>query len=97
MWGRRKSWSWILGVKATFPPPLFISGAAVEMVHISRDLKWTINTSNILEKAHQRLYFLRRLRQAGLNTSVLYSVLQVCGGEYTHLLHHHLVWELLCC
>lgn len=59
--------------------PLFISGTAVEMVHsfrylgvnISRDFKWTINTSNILKKAHQPLYFLRRLRQAGLNSSVL--------------------------
>ena len=61
------------------PLPLFINGAVVERVpsfkylgvHISEDLKWAINTSNILKKAHQRLYFLRRLRQAGLSTSVL--------------------------
>ena len=61
------------------PLPLFIHGAVVERVpsfkylgvHISEDLKWAINTSNILKKAHQRLYFLRRLRQAGLSTSVL--------------------------
>ena len=39
-------------------------------VHISEDLKWATNSSNILKKAHQRLYFLRRLKQAGLNTSV---------------------------
>ncbi|KAF7656074.1 hypothetical protein LDENG_00046690 [Lucifuga dentata] len=40
-------------------------------VHISRDLTWTINTSSIIKKAHQHLYFLRRLRLASLNIPVL--------------------------
>ncbi|KAF7653670.1 hypothetical protein LDENG_00080190 [Lucifuga dentata] len=42
------------------PPPLFIGGAAVEMVstfkyldlHISNDLTWATNTASIIRKAH---------------------------------------------
>ncbi|KAI3361976.1 hypothetical protein L3Q82_012327 [Scortum barcoo] len=42
------------------PSPLYIGGTAVEVVSSFR-------------KAHQRLYFLRRLRRAGLGSSVLTS------------------------
>ncbi|KAK0155720.1 hypothetical protein N1851_001785 [Merluccius polli] len=63
------------------PPPLFIRGATVEMVstckylglHISNDLTWANNTASIIKKAHQHLYFLRRLKWAGLSTAVLTS------------------------
>ncbi|KAI3371632.1 hypothetical protein L3Q82_024198, partial [Scortum barcoo] len=52
------------------PSPLYIGGTAVEVVssfrylgvHISDDLTWSKNTSCLIRKAHQRLYFLRRLR-----------------------------------
>lgn len=64
------------------PPPLFIGGEAVELVttvkylglQISNNLKWTINTASIIKKSHQRLYFIRRLKQAGLSAAVLTSV-----------------------
>ncbi|GAA6231470.1 uncharacterized protein LOC109141784 [Lates japonicus] len=63
------------------PPPLHIGGTAVEVVssfrylgvHISDDLTWSTNTSCLIRKAHQRLYFLRRLRRARLGSSVLTS------------------------
>lgn len=63
------------------PLPLFIEGEAVDQVtivkylglHISNNLKWTANTASIIKKAHQRLYFMRRLKQAGLSASVLTS------------------------
>ncbi|KAI3359077.1 hypothetical protein L3Q82_002586 [Scortum barcoo] len=42
------------------PSPLYIGGTAVEVVSSFR-------------KAHQRLYFLRRLRRAGMGSSVLTS------------------------
>ncbi|KAI3356586.1 hypothetical protein L3Q82_017786, partial [Scortum barcoo] len=44
-------------------------------VHISDDLTWSKNTSCLIRKAHQRqrLYFLRRLRRAGMGSSVLTS------------------------
>ncbi|KAI3376533.1 hypothetical protein L3Q82_016993 [Scortum barcoo] len=42
-------------------------------VHISDDLTWSKNTSCLIRKAHQRIYFLRRLRRAGLGSSVLTS------------------------
>ncbi|KAI4871589.1 hypothetical protein NFI96_021134, partial [Prochilodus magdalenae] len=61
--------------------PLHVGGSAVEVVssyrylgvHLSNNLTWSNNTSSLVRKAHQRLYFLRRLRQAGLGSSVLTS------------------------
>ncbi|KAI3366908.1 hypothetical protein L3Q82_009552, partial [Scortum barcoo] len=85
------------------PSPLYIGGTAVEVVssfrylgvHISDDLTWSKNTSCLIRKAHQRLYFLRRLRRAGLGSSVLTFLLQMCGGERPVLLHHRVAWQLL--
>ncbi|KAI4877616.1 hypothetical protein NFI96_004955 [Prochilodus magdalenae] len=37
------------------------------------NLTWSNNTSSLVRKAHQRLYFLRRLRRAELGSSVLTS------------------------
>ncbi|KAI4898399.1 hypothetical protein NFI96_002300 [Prochilodus magdalenae] len=50
-------------------PPLHVGGSAVEVVssyrylgvHLSNNLTWSNNTSSLVRKAHQRLYFLRRL------------------------------------
>ncbi|XP_068606412.1 prolactin [Brachionichthys hirsutus] len=55
------------------PPPLYIGGAAVEVVqsikylgvYIASDLTWRTNSAALVKKAHQHLYFLRRLRRAG--------------------------------
>src|SRR4029434_10304142 len=60
-------------------PPLTIDGAAVERVsstkflgvHISKDLSWTLNTSTLVKKAHQCLFFLRRLKKANLSPQIL--------------------------
>ena len=60
-------------------PPLTIDGAAVERVsgtkflgvHISDDLSWTTNTASLAKKAHQRLYFLRKLKQARAPPSIM--------------------------
>ena len=59
--------------------PVLINGTEVERVssfkflgvHISEDLTWTLNTSSLVKKAHQRLFFLRRLRKAHLSTPIL--------------------------
>ncbi|XP_037834516.1 uncharacterized protein LOC108251624 [Kryptolebias marmoratus] len=59
--------------------PLSINGAVVERVsstkflgvHISEDLSWTINTAAVAKKAHQRLYFLRKLRRARAPTPIM--------------------------
>uniref|UniRef100_A0AAR2JX07 Reverse transcriptase domain-containing protein n=1 Tax=Pygocentrus nattereri TaxID=42514 RepID=A0AAR2JX07_PYGNA len=61
--------------------PLHIGGSEVEVVdsyrylgvHLSSNLTWSNNTSTLLRKAHQWLYFLRRLRRAGLGRAVLTS------------------------
>ncbi|KAI3369443.1 hypothetical protein L3Q82_007483 [Scortum barcoo] len=88
------------------PSPLYIGGTAVEVVssfrylgvHISDDLTWSKNTSCLIRKAHQRLYFLRRLRRAGLGSPGSLSpdlLLQMCGGERPVLLHHRVARQLL--
>ncbi|KAI3352616.1 hypothetical protein L3Q82_005541 [Scortum barcoo] len=51
--------------------PLMIRDSEVECVssfkflgvHICDDLTWTLNITQLVKKAHQRLYFLRRLRK----------------------------------
>ncbi len=59
--------------------PIYIDGAEVECVanfkflgvHLSEDLSWTLNTSILIKKARQRLYFLRKLREAHLSPHIL--------------------------
>ncbi len=56
----------------TRPAPLTNNSATVKRlsstkflgVHITEDLSWTNNTAALAKKAHQRLYFLRKLRRA---------------------------------
>ena len=67
--------------RSRHPPilPCTSEGTAVEVVssfrylgvHLKDDLTWSSNTSSLVRKAHQRLYFLRRLRRAGLGRSAL--------------------------
>ena len=67
--------------KATDIPPLVISGDCVERapnfrflgVHLDEDLTWSTNTSAIVKKAHQRLHFLRVLRNNQLPQELLVS------------------------
>ncbi len=42
-------------------------------VHISEDLTWSAHTDPMLRKAHQRLFFQRRLRKFGMSPSILRS------------------------
>ncbi|KAI3375874.1 hypothetical protein L3Q82_003761 [Scortum barcoo] len=74
--------------------PLMIRDSEVECVssfkllgiHICDDLTWTLNITQLVKKAHQRLYFLRRLRKFGMSqrtqrtsyTAVIESILTSC-------------------
>ena len=59
--------------------PLCIQGEAVGYVdnikflgvHIFSDLSWSLNTSHLVKKAQQRLFFLRKLKWAGLSSQLL--------------------------
>lgn len=51
-------------------------------VHLSNTLIWRDNTCSIIKKAHQRLYFLRKLKRAGLNSNILCSFYR-CAVEST--------------
>uniref|UniRef100_A0A3B3SI74 Reverse transcriptase domain-containing protein n=1 Tax=Paramormyrops kingsleyae TaxID=1676925 RepID=A0A3B3SI74_9TELE len=59
--------------------PLFIRELEVERVssfkylgiYICEDLTWTLNTTQLVKKAQQRLYFLRRLRKFGMSRKIL--------------------------
>ena len=63
-----------------YPPShIVIDGRTVEIVQhftffgstISSNLKWELNVVNIVKKAQQRLYFLRRLISFGLTTQIM--------------------------
>ncbi|KAK2884332.1 hypothetical protein Q8A73_020806, partial [Channa argus] len=59
--------------------PLFIRELEVERVssfkylgvHISEDLTWTPHVTQLVKKARQQLYFLRRLRKFGMSPKIL--------------------------
>lgn len=61
------------------PQPLFIRELEVERVqkfkylgvHINEDLTWTPHITQLVKKAQQRLYFLRRLRKFGMSPKIL--------------------------
>uniref|UniRef100_A0A669AWP5 Reverse transcriptase domain-containing protein n=1 Tax=Oreochromis niloticus TaxID=8128 RepID=A0A669AWP5_ORENI len=61
--------------------PLFINGDCVERVasfhflgvNIEENLSWSVNTSELLKKAQQRLYFLRILRWNNITQRLLVS------------------------
>lgn len=61
--------------------PITVNGDRVEMVpefkflgiYIGEDLTWTANSTSILKKAQQRLYFLRILRKNNIETELLVS------------------------
>ena len=60
--------------QSAVPAPLYINGDCVEKVHtfkflgdnLSDDLSWSVNTSEKVKKAQQRLHFLRVLRKNNL-------------------------------
>ncbi|KAI3375446.1 hypothetical protein L3Q82_003691 [Scortum barcoo] len=64
----------------------FVSSFKFLGVHICDDLTWTLNITQLVKKAHQRLYFLRRLRKFGMSqrtqrtsyTVIIESILTSC-------------------
>ncbi len=66
-------------------------------VHITEDLTWSAHTDAVLKKAHQRLFFLRRLRKFGTSPSILRSSddintskqLRFYSGYYSNRTMHH--------
>ena len=58
--------------RKTTHPPLQINGEEVESVnsikfigiHLTKYLSWSLNTSHLVRKAQQRLFFLRKTKQA---------------------------------
>lgn len=65
--------------RRTAHTPLLIQGEVVERVdnikflgiHITADLPWALNTTHSVKKAQQRLFFLRKLRKAGLPSRLM--------------------------
>ncbi|KAK3514930.1 hypothetical protein QTP86_005256, partial [Hemibagrus guttatus] len=65
--------------------PIHINGMAVERVssfkfletHISEDLSWTTNTSSLVKKAHQCLFYLNTLKKNHLSRTTLTNCITV--------------------
>ncbi len=79
---RPRSWWWISGDRAEYThTPITIDKTPVERVssfkflgvHITEDLTWSAHTDAVLKKAHQHLFFLRRLRKFGTSPRILRS------------------------
>ena len=59
--------------------PILINNEPVEQISnfkflgttVTCDLTWTVNCSQILKKAKQRMYFLRQLRSYNVNSTIL--------------------------
>ncbi|KAK3524848.1 hypothetical protein QTP86_007847 [Hemibagrus guttatus] len=66
---------------------IHINGMAVERVssfkflgtHISEDLSWTTNTSSLVTKAHQHLFYLNTLKKNHLSSTILVNFLPSVG------------------
>ncbi len=54
-------------------PVDWVSSLKLLGVHITEDLTWSAHTDAVLKKAHQRLFFLRRLRKFGTSPRILRS------------------------
>lgn len=88
--------------KKTVIQPLYIDGDCVERVsvfrflgvHLAEDLSWRTNTTAIVKKAQQRLYFLRILRNYHLRQDLLVSFYR-CSVESV-LTYCICVWFLSC-
>ncbi|KAI3363489.1 hypothetical protein L3Q82_011579 [Scortum barcoo] len=90
-------------VKRETHDPIHINGMAVECVssfrflgiHISENLSLTANTSSLIKKAHQRLFFLRTLKKNHLSTAILGNFYRcVIESILTNCIHSLLL--LLC-
>lgn len=61
--------------------PIYIGETEVERVRTFKllgtceDLTWSHNSHQLLKKAHQRLYFLKRLSKFGMSTKILSNVI----------------------
>ena len=61
--------------------PVYIDGKAVEQVdsfklhgtQIASNLTWNLNSQDIMKKARQRLFFLRRLNSFGVRQCILFN------------------------
>ena len=85
--------------KSPPPSPLVIDGRTVEIVQhlkflgstISSNLKWELNVVNIVKKAQQRMYFLRRLRSFGLSIQLMLNFYRAVI-ECSDIFYHNMVW-----
>ncbi len=62
-------------------------------VHITEDLTWSAHTDAVLKKAHQRLFFLRRLRKFGTSPRILRSFYTCTVESILTGCNHRLVLE----
>ncbi|KAI3352751.1 hypothetical protein L3Q82_019323, partial [Scortum barcoo] len=80
------------------------TGEAVERVnnikflgiHITSDLTWSMNTAHLVKKAQQRLFFLRKLKRAGLSPQLLTNFYRATIESILCLQCSSVVWQLHC-
>eukprot|EP00061_Rhincodon_typus_P008819 g31766.t1 len=79
-------------------PPFCTNGPKVEMVesfkflrvNITNNLSWSIHVDVTVKYAHQRLYFLRRLREFSMSTMTLINLYRCTIEKHPIRMHHSL-------
>ncbi|KAI3367054.1 hypothetical protein L3Q82_009687, partial [Scortum barcoo] len=65
-------------------------------IHITADLTWSMNTAHLVKKAQQRLFFLRKLKRAGLSPQLLTNFYRATIREHPLPQCSSVVWQLHC-
>ncbi|KAI3367298.1 hypothetical protein L3Q82_008340 [Scortum barcoo] len=66
-------------------------------IHITSDLTWSMNTAHLVKKAQQRLFFLRKLKRAGLSPQLLTNFYRATIESILCPQCSSVVWQLLHC
>ncbi|KAI3354717.1 hypothetical protein L3Q82_004508 [Scortum barcoo] len=64
-------------------------------LHITSDLTWSMNTAHLVKKAQQRLFFLRKLKRAGLSPQLLTNFYRATIESIPPPQCNSVVWQLL--
>lgn len=80
--------------KQIWPQPIYINGDWFLGLHLDDDLTWKTNTTALIKKSQQHLYFLRVLKNKGLAKELLVSFYR-CSAESV-LGYCILVWFASC-
>ncbi|KAI3374041.1 hypothetical protein L3Q82_022608 [Scortum barcoo] len=67
-----------------------------ELGMLTDDLTWSVNSASLVNRAQQRLHFLRQMKRAHLPPPILTTFYKEYCREHPHQLHLCVVWRICC-